>query len=70
MDHLDHVSETEQQILDMRLKAVTQHSTRPSARFCAECGNDIPEERRVALPGVQLCVGCKEVQEIKKRNHR
>lgn len=70
MDHLDHVSETEQQILDMRLKAVTQHSTRQSAKFCAECGNDIPEEHRVALPGVQLCVGCKEVQEIKNRNHR
>ena len=70
MDHLDHVSETEQQILDMRLKAVTQDSTRPSARFCGECGNDIPEERRVALPGVQLCVGCKEVQEIKNRNYR
>lgn len=70
MDHIDHVSETEQQILDMRLKAVTQHSTRPSARFCSECGNDIPEKRRLSLPGVQLCVGCKEVQEIKSRNHR
>lgn len=48
MDHLDHVSETEQQILDMRLKAVTQHSTRPSARFCAECDNEIPETPQCA----------------------
>ena len=70
MDHLDLVTEREQQLFDMRLKAVTQPSTRPSARFCADCGSEIPEERRVALPGVQLCVGCKEVQEIKSRNHR
>ena len=57
MDHLDHVSETEQQMLDMHLKADTQHSTRLSVRFCAECVNEIPDERRNALPGVQLCVG-------------
>ena len=25
---------------------------------CAECGEEIPEKRRVALPGVKLCVDC------------
>ncbi|WP_425098630.1 DksA/TraR family C4-type zinc finger protein [Tropicibacter sp. S64] len=25
---------------------------------CAECGEEIPEARRVALPGVKLCVDC------------
>ena len=25
---------------------------------CAECGEDIPEARRMALPGVKLCVDC------------
>lgn len=25
---------------------------------CAECGEDIPEARRVALPGVKLCIAC------------
>ncbi|MFW2542042.1 DksA/TraR family C4-type zinc finger protein [Primorskyibacter sp. 2E107] len=25
---------------------------------CAECGEEIPEARRVALPGVKLCVEC------------
>lgn len=25
---------------------------------CAECGEDIPEARRVALPGVKLCIEC------------
>lgn len=25
---------------------------------CEECGEDIPEARRRALPGVRLCVSC------------
>ncbi len=30
----------------------------PSATECDECGAEIPEARRVALPGVRLCVTC------------
>lgn len=30
-----------------------------SAKEC-ECGEPIPEDRRLAIPGVQLCVGCAE----------
>lgn len=29
-----------------------------SAEFCDECGNVIPQARRLAVPGVQHCVGC------------
>jgi phage/conjugal plasmid C-4 type zinc finger TraR family protein len=29
-----------------------------SRSHCAECGAEIPEARRVASPGVRLCVGC------------
>lgn len=25
---------------------------------CAECGEEIPEKRREAIPGVKLCVDC------------
>ncbi|CUH76205.1 DksA/TraR family C4-type zinc finger protein [Tropicibacter naphthalenivorans] len=25
---------------------------------CAKCGEEIPEKRRLALPGVKLCVEC------------
>lgn len=32
----------------------------PSATHCAECAEPIPEARRAALPGVQLCVKCQE----------
>ncbi|ASM72813.1 MULTISPECIES: DksA/TraR family C4-type zinc finger protein [Roseobacteraceae] len=29
-----------------------------SLKYCAECEEEIPERRRVALPGVKLCVDC------------
>lgn len=32
----------------------------PGRSHCAECGEPIPEARRKALPGVQLCVACQE----------
>jgi len=32
----------------------------PSLTHCAECGAEIPEARRNAVPGVRLCVGCQE----------
>lgn len=32
-----------------------------SLTHCEECGADIPEARRAALPGVRLCVGCQEI---------
>lgn len=32
--------------------------TGESAEYCDECGEPIPEARRVAVPGVQHCIGC------------
>lgn len=34
-----------------------------SATFCEECDQPIPEPRRVAIPGVQLCVACQSAIE-------
>jgi len=31
-----------------------------SLRECEECGERIPEARRQAVPGVRLCVGCRQ----------
>ncbi|HWW55513.1 MAG TPA: DksA/TraR family C4-type zinc finger protein [Sphingopyxis sp.] len=28
------------------------------ADYCEDCGNDIPEARRKALPGIRTCVTC------------
>ena len=34
---------------------------------CAECGNDIPEARREAIPGVRLCVACQAAQDSEQK---
>lgn len=46
-------------------EAVAKQAEQESAEFCEECGDEIPEERRKAIPGVQLCVFCKERAERK-----
>lgn len=42
----------------------------PSAEFCqvADCDMPIPQDRRLAIPGVQLCAQCQTHRE--KRNRR
>ena len=36
-----------------------------TANFCIECGDPIPEARKLALAGVQSCINCQ--QEIDKQ---
>jgi phage/conjugal plasmid C-4 type zinc finger TraR family protein len=31
-----------------------------SATHCVECEEEIPEARRVAIPGVKLCIDCQQ----------
>lgn len=37
----------------------------PSAKYCANarCREEIPEDRRAAIPGVLFCVECKQFKE-------
>jgi len=42
----------------------------PSAVYCDDCYEDIPQARRTALPGVRLCVGCASVKEMHQRQYR
>jgi phage/conjugal plasmid C-4 type zinc finger TraR family protein len=32
----------------------------PSLSHCAECGTEIPQARRGAVPGVRLCLSCQD----------
>ena len=34
---------------------------------CANCGNEIPEARRTAMPGVRLCVKCQEEEDQEEK---
>ena len=32
---------------------------------CAECGEEIPQARRIALPGVKLCIECQKARDAR-----
>lgn len=38
-----------------------------SLEYCEECGEEIPEARRKAIPGVRLCVDCQEAADKENR---
>ena len=44
-------------------RQLERQAAEPSAEECEECGDEIPEARRLAVPGCKLCVFCKEKQE-------
>ncbi len=41
-----------------------------SRKECTECGKTIPQARRAAMPGVQLCVSCLNLRHAADRNGR
>lgn len=45
-------------IEDAIKRARAQLPAGPSLSHCEECGEEIPEARRVAVPGVRLCLAC------------
>ena len=42
--------------------------TGESEKWCIECGEDIPEKRRVSLPGVKTCVECQSKRDSSARS--
>lgn len=51
-----------------RQQALLHHQTRlrqqgDSRTHCLECSDEIPEKRREAMPGCQLCAECQETKE-------
>jgi phage/conjugal plasmid C-4 type zinc finger TraR family protein len=61
MDQFDRAQEFEERD---RRQALALHACRrrrgPSALVCRECGEPIPEARRLAVPGCVHCVHCAE----------
>ncbi len=49
-----------------RLKA-RQTPVGESLTHCAECEEEIPEARRLAKPGVKLCIDCQEERDGRHR---
>ena len=52
---LDQIEDT---VTDGVSTARARMPTGPGTEDCVECGDPIPEARRLALPGVTTCVAC------------
>lgn len=65
MDVADIASDIEELRREAALDAhrAAQTCTSPSATHCENCGEAIPEARRVIVPGVVRCVACQGYQE-------
>lgn len=50
-----------------RMQARRRSGDHPSRETCAECDEPIPEKRRVAIPGVQLCIDCQSERDGARR---
>lgn len=51
-----------EKVLADRLNARVRYEGE-SATDCEECGVEIPEARRMAVPGCKLCRDCKEIED-------
>lgn len=69
-DAADIASDIEQERLTRILSNREQPKAQPSALECEECGDDIPEARRLALPGVATCVHCQALNEDSTKWHK
>lgn len=69
-DVIDAAQERTDLILTAQIQAARAPVAGVSAMFCLDCDRPIPEERRAALPGVELCVYCKELAELNAKHYR
>jgi len=47
-------------VKDAVRRAQSQLPRGPSLSHCAECGTEIPQSRRDAIPGARLCIVCQD----------
>ena len=60
VDDVDHATALDEQVAALiSCRAIKRAPRRPASEFCKGCGDEIPAARRAAVPGTDLCVGCK-----------
>ena len=52
----------EDELVRMRARRIPEGE---SLTHCAECDEPIPEARRIALPGVKLCIDCQSERDAR-----
>ncbi|HGT4384672.1 TPA: TraR/DksA C4-type zinc finger protein [Neisseria meningitidis] len=67
-DIIDQACALEERMRDYWLaRHQEQAADAPSAQECEECGEIIPEARRLAVPGCRLCIECRREEEQRQK---
>lgn len=69
-DIIDQANELVEHRLQLAIQKHRIDQNAVSAEHCSECGEDLPEARRVAMPGCKTCASCQEYLEIMQRQRR
>ena len=64
---IDQASALEEQMREQAIAAHRIDHNAVSAERCEECDELIPEPRRAAVPGCQMCAECKGVIELRNK---
>lgn len=67
-DIIDSASEVEELQRNAALAAHRINRLAVSAVKCSDCGDELPEARRIAYPGCTMCVDCQA--DAERRNRR
>ncbi|ELK4871751.1 TraR/DksA family transcriptional regulator [Pseudomonas aeruginosa] len=63
MDVIDQANEWAENMVQAALAQRAPAKAAPSALWCEDCGEQIPEARRQAAPGCECCISCQELRE-------
>ncbi|EHJ7931803.1 TPA: TraR/DksA family transcriptional regulator [Escherichia coli] len=63
-DIIDQANELVEHRLQLAIQKHRIDQNVVSAEHCSECEENIPEARRVAMPGCKTCASCQEVLEL------
>lgn len=55
-------------VLDAVLSARARMPLGEGTDYCNDCGEEIPERRRLALPGTRTCVSCQSARDATIRS--
>lgn len=71
-DELDQIQEQEDLLNQLHIQAARGrgNSGEQSLTHCEACGNDIPQGRRDAVPGVRVCVACQQRLEFQSKQYQ
>lgn len=68
-DAIDFANEIAQMRVDQTVASMRIDRNAISAEYCCECGEGIPQQRRVAVPGCKMSAECQNTTE-KRNKHR